>query len=227
MKYEMIRSGDLFRIKALKDFSDVDAGDLGGLVDNEYNLSQEGDCWIYLNACALEDSRVFENAKIMGSARVSNEAKVYGHAKLFDQVKALGESKIFGHAELHNQVEISDRAQAKDNVTIRDAAKISGQAKIFNQAVVSSHAKISSYVKIGNGSQISVSISNNNQFKYITGYAYPLTITRYNVWIGFESYTYNQLDDTLLFFSEIEREQIKEVIKLSLRHIIESMETSN
>ena len=50
MKYELVNYDprfNLYRIRALKDFSDVSKGDLGGWVSNEHNLSQEGDCWIY------------------------------------------------------------------------------------------------------------------------------------------------------------------------------------
>lgn len=36
----------LHRIQALKDFGNVDAGELGGWVESEKNLSQSGDCWI-------------------------------------------------------------------------------------------------------------------------------------------------------------------------------------
>jgi hypothetical protein len=39
----------LYRIQALKDFGYVKAGDFGGWVESESNLSQEGDCWIYDN----------------------------------------------------------------------------------------------------------------------------------------------------------------------------------
>ena len=37
----------LHRIRALKDFADVKAGDLGGYVESEDNLSHEGNCWVY------------------------------------------------------------------------------------------------------------------------------------------------------------------------------------
>ena len=36
----------LYRIRSLKNFSDVRKGDLGGWVQTKDNLSQEGDCWI-------------------------------------------------------------------------------------------------------------------------------------------------------------------------------------
>lgn len=44
MKYELtntIKDG-LHQIRALKDFNDVRAGDLGGYIEGEYNLSQTG-----------------------------------------------------------------------------------------------------------------------------------------------------------------------------------------
>ena len=52
----------LHRIRALKDFGNVKAGDLGGWVEHEGNLSQDGDCWIYYPAIVcgtakLEDKR--------------------------------------------------------------------------------------------------------------------------------------------------------------------------
>lgn len=40
----------LHRIKALKDFGNVKTGELGGYVESERNLSQEGNCWVYGNA---------------------------------------------------------------------------------------------------------------------------------------------------------------------------------
>lgn len=39
-----------FRIRALRDFSNVKAGDVGGFVTSEKNLSHKGDCWVSGNA---------------------------------------------------------------------------------------------------------------------------------------------------------------------------------
>ncbi len=60
----------LSRIRALKDFGDVEAGDLGGWIEKEENLSHEGDCWVY------------DEAKVYGKARVCGKAKVYGKARV-------------------------------------------------------------------------------------------------------------------------------------------------
>ena len=44
-------SGDkLFRIKALVDFGTIRAGELGGFVEKEENLSNDGDAWVSGNA---------------------------------------------------------------------------------------------------------------------------------------------------------------------------------
>lgn len=40
----------IFRIKALVEFGDVKAGELGGYVEKEENVSQDGDAWVYGNA---------------------------------------------------------------------------------------------------------------------------------------------------------------------------------
>lgn len=45
----------LYRIKALKDFSDVKKGDFGGYVQQESNLSQFGDAWGYGYAQVSDD----------------------------------------------------------------------------------------------------------------------------------------------------------------------------
>lgn len=70
----------LFRIRALIDFGNVKAGDLGGYVEKEENLSQEGNAWIYGNA------KVYDNAKVFGNAEVCDNADVLGNAEVCDGV---------------------------------------------------------------------------------------------------------------------------------------------
>lgn len=68
LKYELIKEDNLYRIKALKSFSDVKKGQLGGLVEGEYNLSHYGDCWIYHNSKVTGGLKVSGNAQIMNSS---------------------------------------------------------------------------------------------------------------------------------------------------------------
>ena len=58
----------LFRIKALADFGTIRAGELGGFVEKEENLSSDGNAWVYGNA------RVYGNAQVYGNACVSGNA---------------------------------------------------------------------------------------------------------------------------------------------------------
>lgn len=70
----------LFRIKALIDFGDVKAGEVGGYVEKEGNVSQDGNAWVsgntrvYGNAWVYGDARVYGNARVYGDARVSGNA---------------------------------------------------------------------------------------------------------------------------------------------------------
>ena len=59
----------LFRIRALVDFTTkwgdtIKAGDLGGYVEKEENLSHEGDAWV------SDDAWVYGNAEVYGNALV-------------------------------------------------------------------------------------------------------------------------------------------------------------
>ena len=54
----------LYRIKALISFGEVCAGDIGGWVEKEENLSHDGDAWVF------GDALVFGNARVSGNARV-------------------------------------------------------------------------------------------------------------------------------------------------------------
>lgn len=54
------------RIQAVRCFSDVTAGDLGGFVEHGDNLSHEGDCWIYDEACVLGRSTMEGRTTITG-----------------------------------------------------------------------------------------------------------------------------------------------------------------
>ena len=73
----------LFRIKALIEFGDVSAGELGGYIEKEENLAQDGNAWVYGNA------KVYGDAEVCGDAKVYGNAEVYGNAD-YSTVKGFG-----------------------------------------------------------------------------------------------------------------------------------------
>ena len=70
----------LFRIKALVEFGDVKAGELGGYVEKEGNVSQADNAWVSGDARVYDNARVSGNAWVSGNARVSGDALVFGDA---------------------------------------------------------------------------------------------------------------------------------------------------
>lgn len=60
----------LFRIKALISFGLIIAGEKGGWIEKEENLSQYGNAWVFGNAEVYDNACVRDNAyKTMGSIR--------------------------------------------------------------------------------------------------------------------------------------------------------------
>lgn len=66
----------LYRIQALRDFGNVKEGDIGGYIESEKNLSQDGNAWV------SGDARVYGNACVSGNACVYGNARVYGNADI-------------------------------------------------------------------------------------------------------------------------------------------------
>jgi hypothetical protein len=95
----------LHRIKALRDFSDVKKGDLGGWIQKEENLSQKGNCWVYGNAVVSGRSSVWGNAMVYGNAWVYGNAKVYGNAAVGGALVISGTAIISSQEDLDKYLE--------------------------------------------------------------------------------------------------------------------------
>ncbi len=78
----------LHRIRALRDFGDVKAGDIGCWIEKEKNLSHNGDCWIY------DSAKVYGSAIVCDSAKICDSTKICGSAKVYDSTKICGSACI-------------------------------------------------------------------------------------------------------------------------------------
>ena len=103
-----------YRPKALKDFSDVTNGDLGGFIESYHNLSQKGDCWIYNYAKVNRNAIVSDNAKVYNNAVVTNNAKVFGNARVYDNTVISDNAKIFDDAQIFDNVRVLGNALIKN-----------------------------------------------------------------------------------------------------------------
>ena len=127
----------LFRIKALVEFGDVKAGELGGYVEKEENVSQDGNAWV------SGDARVYGNAWVHGNAKVYDDAWVSDNAKVFDNAEVYGNARVSGDARVSGNARVSGDAWACGNAWVRGNARVSGDARVYGDAWVSGNARVS------------------------------------------------------------------------------------
>ena len=131
----------LYRIKSCINFTtvsghEVKKGDLGGWVEKEENLSQNGKAWIF------DDAEVCGNAKILDSAVVCGNAKVFGNAEICGNAEVSHNAEVFGNARVSGNAKICDSAEIYGNAEIYDSAEVCDSAEVFGNARVCGKAKI-------------------------------------------------------------------------------------
>lgn len=120
----------LFRIKALISFRSVKAGDLGGFVQKEENLSQEGDAWVCGDAKVCGNARVCGNAWVYGNAWVHGDAWVCGDAEVYGNAKVYGDARVCGNAWVYGDACINREA---DYATIKGFGREFRTTTFFRQ----------------------------------------------------------------------------------------------
>jgi predicted acyltransferase (DUF342 family) len=187
----------LYRIRALKDFGNVKAGELGGYVETESNLSHDGDCWVY------------DNAYVLGNARVTDNARVYDNAEVYDK------------AYVYDDVIVSDNALVTGNARVYDNARISGNAHVSGCAYIYGNAHISEKTHLRNFDEISKTEHCFN----ISGFKHPITVTPTSINIGCESYDFDMLDREIEneFFFQDDFNRMKIMIEMALEQVLENI----
>ena len=147
MKYELtpntitIKGKTLYRIRALKDFSQsykgqsrpqniVRAGDLGGYIESEKNLSQDGNAWVSDNA------RIYEDGFVSGNAWIRQNAKVYGSARVYGSALVRAGAVIRKRAQVYGAARIYGRAQVYGDAHVGGTAMLYGKVRICGTACV-------------------------------------------------------------------------------------------
>lgn len=112
---ETLRYGSdtiLHRIVAIKDFTtagiNIKKGDFGGYIENEENLSQEGSCWIFPDAKAFGNSKVYENAVIFDYSSSYDDCKIHGTAQISGNSEIYDDADICGPSIVNNSIIYSD-----------------------------------------------------------------------------------------------------------------------
>lgn len=132
----------LHRIKALKKFGNVKKGDLGGFIEKEDNLSQDGNCWIYDDAKVYDDAEVFDDAKVFDHAEVNENAKVYDSANIFDNAHICGNAQIYGNAIVYNNATVCGDVYVNDSVKVYGHAKVSDNGDLDGGLNISGDSEV-------------------------------------------------------------------------------------
>ena len=82
---------------------------MGGFVEKESNLSQEGACWIYDDAICCENGEIKEEAALYDGSLVRGSAVVTGDTTFYDRAVAKSDCYICG-GEIKEDAVISGKA---------------------------------------------------------------------------------------------------------------------
>ncbi|MNM78069.1 hypothetical protein D3C81_899550 [compost metagenome] len=156
-KYEIVKEyttrtvyGYAYRVRALKDFSDVKKGDLGGYINSYGNLDQKGDCWIYNDAMCIGDSIVQRNAKLKDKVIVEGNCLVSNDAVISDNCRILGKcvigrrnNKIFTEYEKDN-TSISGNVYMNGDILVGGSSSIKGNTELIGSHLIINRCRINS-----------------------------------------------------------------------------------
>jgi len=136
-----------YRIKALKDFKlitgeTVKKGDLGGLVDGEHNLSQEGNCWIEFEAVVYQKAKVVDNAVLKDYSWAFGNSTVSGNAVMKDNSIAFDNSTVSGNAVMKNNSRARDNSTISGNAVMKDYSWAEGDSIITGNAVLQEYQHV-------------------------------------------------------------------------------------
>ena len=126
----------LHRIVAVRNFSNVYKGDLGGWIESEENLSHDYNAWVY------DDAQVYGNAKICGNAKISGNAKVYENTKVYGNAQVYGNATVYGNAWVYGYAKVCSGAHVYDDAEVYENADVYGNADVYETAKVYGNAKV-------------------------------------------------------------------------------------
>ena len=121
------------RIKALKNFGTshtVHAGDQGGFVSSEKNLSQLGSCWIY------QDAKVSGSANVRDFAQVTGKADISGNTIIADYAVIADKAKISGTTQVYENALVSGNSKVKGGSKIHGSTNLLDDTEVDNSEII-------------------------------------------------------------------------------------------
>ena len=169
----------LYQLIAAKDFGNIKKGDLGGYVENEESLSQEGSCWVAQNACVFNSSKVVDNAYVCGASLIGDGSIVSGYSTIS------GDSKVLNFSLIENTKIV--------NSTI--ISSIIKKSKIIESGIINS--QINAVVAPNKSFIFNGRIKSSEDYLYYLVNGSPRTIYKdySNNWILVENYNRTEIKE--------------------------------
>ena len=130
-KYDFTGKIKEYEGKILRQIVRLEDNLIGGWIEKEENLSQQGNCFVYGNA------KVFDNAKIYDNARVFDNAEVFGSAEVYDNAMVYSNAMVYDNAEIFDDTMVFDDARIYGNAIVCGNAKVYNEASVYGKAIVS------------------------------------------------------------------------------------------
>ena len=161
-KYELTdetfeyRSVTLRRIRYLIDIPSraVKAGDLGGFLQSEDNLSHWDHCVVLNDAKVLGEAQVVadaivrdassvqDKAVISGFAQVSENSTVYGNARVQDHARIYGNARVGGHAYISDFACVYSYSHVYGHAAVRGRSHVQGNSRVFDSPIILDDSRI-------------------------------------------------------------------------------------
>ena len=180
----------LYRIRALKNFRNVKAGDLGGWVSGKHNLSQEGDCWIYDEAKCMDNARMYHNSAMYNNAvmcdfsemhgcsemhnysamldnsRMYNCSAMYDNSRMYNDSKMYNNSRMFDNSAMYNNAVMLDNSKMFENSRMYRDSRLKNKEKLCGKLVT----KVDRFIEINNtGGRIVTGVLKDGKILYNIG----------------------------------------------------------
>lgn len=195
-KYEMtnitmeFEERTLYRIRALKNFRNVKAGDLGGWVSDKYNLSQEGECWIYDEAKCMDNARMYHNSAMYNNSvmcdfsemhgcsemhnysamcdnsRMYNCSAMYDNSRIYNDSKMYNNSRMFDNSAMYNNAVMLDNSKMFENSRMYRDSRLKNKEKLCGKLVT----KVDRFIEINNtGGRVVTGVLKDGKILYNIG----------------------------------------------------------
>ena len=195
-KYEMtnitmeFEERTLYRVRALKNFRNVKAGDLGGWVSGKHNLSQEGECWIYDEAKCMDNARMYHNSAMYNNAvmcdfsemhgcsemhnysamldnsRMYNCSAMYDNSRMYNDSKMYSNSRMFDNSAMYNNAVMLDNSKMFENSRMYRDSRLKNKENLYGKLVT----KVDRFIEINNtGGRIVTGVLKDGKILYNIG----------------------------------------------------------